>query len=280
MAAIKDGAFDYLPKNFSVDQLTLVVERASRQRRLALENRNLREQLQVTFALENVVGSSPAWPHVFELVKKAARSEANILILGETAPARSWSRAPSIATPARRRTVRAGQLRLVPEKLLESELFGTRRARSRRGPGEAGPGEVADGGTLFLDEIAELPVTLRSRCCARCRSARSGGSAAPRHRRGRARRRGDEPRSGGAVVEGQFREELYYRINVIEMRLPPLRERRRGRASGGPASSRARAETGRGHRRRGGGRAGAYRGPATSASCRTSSSAPAPWPRG
>ena len=74
VAAIKDGAFDYLPKNFSVDEFTLVVERALRQRRLALENRNLREQLQTTLALDNVIGRSPAMAQVFELVKKAARS--------------------------------------------------------------------------------------------------------------------------------------------------------------------------------------------------------------
>jgi DNA-binding NtrC family response regulator len=84
VAAIKDGAFDYLPKNFSVDQLTLVVERALRQRRLALENRNLREQLQTALGLDNVIGRSPAMAQVFELVKKAARSEANILVLGES----------------------------------------------------------------------------------------------------------------------------------------------------------------------------------------------------
>ena len=81
VSAIKDGAFDYLPKTFSVDQLTLVVERALRQRRLALENLHLREQLKTTFALDNVLGRSPAMAQVFELVKKAARSEANILVL-------------------------------------------------------------------------------------------------------------------------------------------------------------------------------------------------------
>ena len=84
VAAVREGAFDYLPKNFSVDQLTVTVERALRQRRLTQENRNLREQLQTTFALDNVIGRSPAMAQVFELVKKAARSEANILVLGES----------------------------------------------------------------------------------------------------------------------------------------------------------------------------------------------------
>src|SRR5262245_6047611 len=83
VAAIKDGAFDYLPKNFSVDQLRVAVERGPRQRDLALQNRDLREQLQGTRGFETDVGRSPAMTKVFELVRKAARSDANILVVGE-----------------------------------------------------------------------------------------------------------------------------------------------------------------------------------------------------
>ncbi|MBI1963585.1 MAG: sigma-54-dependent Fis family transcriptional regulator, partial [Candidatus Rokubacteria bacterium] len=84
VAAIKDGAFDYLPKNFSVEQLRVAVERGLRQRELQIENRNLRDQLQGTLGFENILGRSPAMARVFELVRKAARSEANILVLGES----------------------------------------------------------------------------------------------------------------------------------------------------------------------------------------------------
>ena len=84
VAAVREGAFDYLPKSFSVDQLRVAVERALRHRGLQMENRNLRSQLQQTLGFENVVGRSPAMAQVFELVKKAARSEANILVLGES----------------------------------------------------------------------------------------------------------------------------------------------------------------------------------------------------
>jgi DNA-binding NtrC family response regulator len=228
VAAIKDGAFDYLPKNFSVDQLTLVVERALRQRRLALENRNLREQLQTTLGLENVIGRSPAMAQVFELVKKAARSEANILVLGESGTGKEL-----IARAVHANSARATQAFVpvdcasLPENLLESELFGHEKG-AFTGAVRTKPGlmEVAGNGTLFLDEIGDLSVSLQVkllRALQERQIRRVGGtalidvdvrvvSATNRDLR-------------EAVAKGQFREELYYRVNVIEIRLPPLRER-------------------------------------------------------
>ena len=228
VAAIKDGAFDYLPKNFSVDQLTLVVERALRQRRLALENRNLREQLQTTLGLENVIGRSPAMAQVFELVKKAARSEANILVLGESGTGKEL-----IARAVHANSARAAQALVpvdcasLPENLLESELFGHEKG-AFTGAVRTKPGlmEVAGNGTLFLDEIGDLSVSLQVkllRALQERQIRRVGGtalidvdvrvvSATNRDLR-------------EAVAKGQFREELYYRVNVIEIRLPPLRQR-------------------------------------------------------
>jgi two-component system, NtrC family, response regulator HydG len=228
VAAIKDGAFDYLPKNFSVDQLTLVVERALRQRRLALENQHLREQLQTTLGLENVIGRSPAMAQVFELVKKAARSEANILVLGESGTGKEL-----IARAVHANSARAAQAFVpvdcasLPENLLESELFGHEKG-AFTGAVRTKPGlmEVAGNGTLFLDEIGDLSVSLQVkllRALQERQIRRVGGtalidvdvrvvSATNRDLR-------------EAVARGQFREELYYRVNVIEIRLPPLRER-------------------------------------------------------
>ena len=228
VAAIKEGAFDYLPKNFSVDQLLLVVERALRQRRLAMENRNLREQLQTTFALENVIGRSPAMAHVFELVKKAARSEANILVLGESGTGKELiARAVHANSPRAAQAFVPVDCASLPENLLESELFGHEKG-AFTGAVRAKPGlmEVAGAGTLFLDEIGELPVSLQVkmlRALQERQIRRVGGtslidvdvrvvSATNRDLR-------------EAVTKGQFREELYYRVNVIEIRLPPLRER-------------------------------------------------------
>jgi DNA-binding NtrC family response regulator len=228
VSAIKDGAFDYLPKNFPVDQLTLVVERALRQRRLALENLHLREQLRTTFALDNVVGRSPAMAQVFELVKKAARSQANILVLGESGTGKELiARAIHANSPRAAQAFVPIDCASLPENLLESELFGHERG-AFTGAVRAKPGlmEVAAGGTLFLDEIAELPVSLQVkllRALQERQIRRVGGtslldvdvrvvSATNRDLR-------------EAAARGNFREELYYRVNVIEIRLPPLRER-------------------------------------------------------
>ena len=159
VAAVKEGAFDYLPKTFSVDQLTVVVERALRQRRLALENRNLREQLQTTFALENVIGRSPAMAQVFELVKKAARSEANILVVGESGTGKELiARAVHANSPRAAQAFVPVDCASLPEHLLESALFGHEKG-AFTGAVRTKPGlmEVASGGTLFLDEIGELP---------------------------------------------------------------------------------------------------------------------------
>jgi DNA-binding NtrC family response regulator len=228
VAAIKEGAFDYLPKNFSVDQLQVAAERALRQRRLQVENRNLREQLQETLGLENIIGRSPAMARVFELVKKAARSEANILILGESGTGKELiARAIHANSPRAAQPFVPVDCASLPENLLESELFGhekgafTDAARSK-------PGlfETAHRGTLFLDEIAELALPLQSkllRAIQERQIRRVGGttqidvdvrlvSATNRNLR-------------EAVAERRFREELYYRVNVIAIELPPLRDR-------------------------------------------------------
>jgi DNA-binding NtrC family response regulator len=228
VAAIKAGAFDYLPKTFSLDQLTVAVERALRQRTLGVENKNLRAQLAAALGLENVVGRSPAMAQVFELVKKAARSEANILILGESGTGKELiARAVHANSPRAAHAFVPVDCASLPENLLESELFGHEKG-AFTGAVRTKPGlmEIADGGTLFLDEIGELPLGLQAkllRALQERQIRRVGGtalvdvnvrvvSATNRHVR-------------DAITKGTFREELYYRINVIEIRLPPLRER-------------------------------------------------------
>src|SRR5262249_35934619 len=141
----------------SVDQLRVAVERGLRQRDLQLENRNLKEQLQGALGFENILGRSPAMTKIFELVRKAARSDANILVLGESGPGKELiARATHAHTPV--------DCASLPEPLLESELFGhekgafTGAVKTKRGLIE-----VADRGTLFLDEIAEIPTTLQAK---------------------------------------------------------------------------------------------------------------------
>jgi two-component system response regulator HydG len=228
VAAVKEGAFDYLPKTFTVDQLQVSVERALRQRHLQVENRNLRDQLQATFGLENVIGRSPAMTRIFELVKKAARSDANILIGGESGTGKELiARAVHANSPRVSQPFVPVDCASLPEQLLESELFGHEKG-AFTGAIKTKPGliEMAHRGTLFLDEIGEMPMALQSKLlrAVQERQVRRVGatslvnvdvrivSATNRDLR-------------EAVTRGQFREDLYYRFNVIAIQLPPLRER-------------------------------------------------------
>ncbi len=228
VAAVKEGAFDYLPKDFSVEQLRLAVERALRHRGLQVENRNLRRQLQETLGLENIVGRSPAMTQVFELVKKAARSEANILVLGESGTGKEL-----IARAIHANSPRAGQpfvpvdCASLPEQLLESELFGHEKgAFTGAVRSKTGLMETAHRGTLFLDEIADLPASLQVkllRVLQERQIRRVGGTALVDVDVRLVSATNRDLRE--AIAKGQFREELYYRVNVIAIHLPPLRER-------------------------------------------------------
>jgi DNA-binding NtrC family response regulator len=228
VAAMREGAFDYLPKNFSIEQLRVAVDRALRHRGLEVENRNLRRQLQETLGFENLLGASPAMAAVFELVKKAARSEANILVLGESGTGKELiARAVHANSPRAGRAFVPVDCASLPENLLESELFGHERG-AFTGALRAKPGlmEVAHGGTLFLDEIAELPVGLQVkllRALQERQIRRVGGTALVDVDVRLVSATNRDLRD--TMSRGQFREELYYRVNVIEIRLPPLRER-------------------------------------------------------
>jgi DNA-binding NtrC family response regulator len=227
--AMRAGAFDYLLKPLpSNDVLRLAVQRAAERRRLIEENRRLREPLAPRAAFDLLVGQSPAMTAVFELVRKAARSEANILIQGESGTGKEL-----IARAIHAQSARAAEVFVpvdcaaLPDALLESELFGHERG-AFTGADRTKPGmiEVADRGTLFLDEIGELPKSLQSkllRALQERQIRRVGGtkfvnvdirlvSATNRD-------------TAELVRKGEFRDDLFYRVNVVTITLPPLRER-------------------------------------------------------
>ncbi len=228
VAAVKEGAFDYLPKPFSADHLRLTVERALRQRRLARENERLRDQLQTAYRFENIIGRSQVMTQVFELIRKAARSEANILVLGESGTGKELvARAIHANSPRAAQAFVAVDCASLPEPLLESELFGHEKG-AFTGAAKTKPGlmEVASSGTLFLDEIAELPVALQVkflRALQEQEVRRVGGTRPIRVDVRIVSATNRDLRE--AVAKGEFRQELYYRVNVIAIQLPPLRAR-------------------------------------------------------
>ncbi len=229
VAAVKAGAFDFLAKPFTMDQLTLAAERALAQRSLIIENRNLREQLNGVFGFEKIIGSSPAVQRVIDFVRKAARSEANILILGESGTGKELiARAIHANSPRAPGAFVPVDCAALPENLLESELFGHERG-AFTGAFAPKPGllETAAGGTVFLDEIGEMPASLQVKLLRAIQEReirRVGGTHQVRIDVRILSATNRDLRS--LVHSGKFRDDLFYRLDVIDVVLPPLRERK------------------------------------------------------
>jgi len=229
IAAMKEGAYDYLTKPFRVDEIRLVVEKALEKKSLARENRRLRTELRTQSRNRRVVGNSSAMQRVFELVSQVADSRANVLVTGESGTGKEMI-ARAIHEIGERRdgpfiTVNCAA---IPENLLESELFGhVRGAFTGALHNKEGLFELANGGTIFLDEVGDLPLPLQVKVLRAIqeKSFRRVGGTHDQQVDVRivsaTNRRLEEE-----VAQGRFREDLYYRLNVIEIPLPSLRERR------------------------------------------------------
>jgi two-component system response regulator PilR (NtrC family) len=228
--AMKQGAYDYLLKPFKVEELKLVVAKALEHRALVAENRVLRHRMgERRRQPEDILGASPSVEEVRQLVQKVAPTRTTVLITGESGTGKEVvARAIHEKGSRREQPFVAINCGAIPEGLIESELFGHEKG-SFTGAGETKPGlfEVAGSGTLFLDEVGELPpqvqVTLL-RALQERKIRRVGGSAdlavSARVMAATNRDLVEE------VAAGRFREDLFYRLNVIQIRMPPLRERR------------------------------------------------------
>jgi two-component system NtrC family response regulator len=227
--AMKRGAADYLGKPVDLDELEVLVARTLERRALVSENRALREQLESRYRLEGLETANPAMQDCINVAARAAGSRASILVRGESGTGKELlARAIHYASPRRRGPLVAVNVAALPETLLESELFGHERGaftgadRERRGRFE-----LADGGTLFLDEIGDLPRGTQVKLLRALQEQsfeRLGGSRtikvdvrviAATHRDLEAMAR-----------SGEFREDLLFRLDVVSVTLPPLRERR------------------------------------------------------
>jgi len=228
LETLKLGAFDYLTKPFTPDQLSMAVHRALKHRQLKEENLFLGRQVERTFRFDHMLGRSPAMLRIFELISRVAPTDSDVFITGETGTgkelvARSLH-ARSLRKHGRFVPVDCGA---IPEHLLESEFFGHERgAFTGAVASRMGLLEFAKGGTLFLDEVCELPIPLQAkllRCLQERRYRRVGGTEehAVDVRVVAATNRNPEEE----VKAGRFRQDLYYRLNVVRVEVPPLRER-------------------------------------------------------
>ncbi len=227
--AMKEGAFDFLTKPFPTDKLRLTLERARKMARLQQENRELRRAVEQTFRFENLVGSSEAMRRLYELLELTAPTMSTTLISGETGTGKELvARAIHYNSPrceAPFVTVNCGAL---PDSLVEAELFGHRKgAFTGADSNRPGKFEAADGGTLFLDEVGEIPLELQPKIL---RALQTGeidriGQDHPSRIDVRivAATNSDLEQ---AVSEGTFRRDLFYRLAVVQITVPPLRERR------------------------------------------------------
>ena len=227
--AMKLGAFDYLTKPFSLDEFRLLIERALEIKRLREDNVRLRKDINRYFCFPNIIGESAAMKKVFSLIEKVAPTDSTVLILGESGTGKEL-----IATTIHYQSARKVKPLIkincaaLPETLIESELFGHEKGAFtgaiRRKPGRF---ELANGGTIFLDEIGDMPLSTQTRLLRVIQEKtfeRVGGTETLKIdvRVLTATNRNLEEE----VKSGRFREDLYYRLNVIPVVIPPLRERR------------------------------------------------------
>ena len=227
--AIKKGIYDYIPKPFTPDEVRIPVRRALERKRLERENIALRTQIETRYSFNNIIGNSSEMHEVFRIMRHAASSESNVLITGESGTGKELvARAVhsnSVRTRKKFVTVNCGA---IPEGLMESELFGhVKGAFTGAVSDKRGLVEEADKGTLFLDEIGELPQVLQVKLL---RVLQDGdfsrlGDPVPRNVNVRVIAATNRDLKK-AIAEKNFREDLYYRLNVIPIELPPLRKRK------------------------------------------------------
>ena len=227
--AMKAGAFDYLAKPIKMDEVLLVIKRALDFRGLRRENMALKRQLKKKYKFHNFIGDSPEMHRVFRIIEKVADTDSTVLILGESGTGKELvAKAIHYHSPRREKPLIPVNCGAIPEELLESELFGhekgafTNAIRTR-----IGRFELANGGTIFLDEVAEMSPHLQVkllRVLQEHEFERLGGARTIKCdvRILAATNKNLEE----AVEKGKFREDLYYRLKVIPISLPPLRERR------------------------------------------------------
>jgi two-component system, NtrC family, response regulator AtoC len=226
--AMKLGIYDYLTKPIDLDELLIVIRRALKEQQLISENIDLKDKLKQTYSFENIIGVSGRMQEVFNKIQKVAATDATVLIRGESGTGKELiARAIHFQSARREKPLVEINCASIPETLLESELFGHERgAFTGAYKSKKGKFEVAHQGSLFLDEIGELPQSVQAKLLRVLQDrsfSRVGGieNITSDVRLIAATNSNLEK----VMADGRFREDLYYRLNVISIFIPPLRER-------------------------------------------------------
>lgn len=227
--AMKEGAYDYISKPFNPKEILIVIERFIKYRGIELENIRLKEELKEKKQFQQIIGISPAMQRVFEAIETVAVTDSSVMIYGESGTGKELvANAVHNLSLRKEKPIIKINCAAIPENLLESELFGHEKgAFTGAAHRKKGKFEYADGGTIFFDEIAEIPLTLQSkmlRVIEDHRFERIGGNESisvdvrTLYATGRNLKE--------MVQENKFREDLYYRLNVLPIKLPLLRDRK------------------------------------------------------
>jgi DNA-binding NtrC family response regulator len=227
--AMKAGATDFLLKPFSLDHLMQVVYKALEMRALREENRQLKEELGRRYEYDNIVGRSSSMQEIFATIERVAPTRATVLLAGESGVGKDLiARAIHFHSPRRDRPLVKINCTAIPENLMESELFGYEKG-AFTGAQTTKPGkfEQADTGTVFLDEIGDVPAAIQVKLLRilQEREFERLGSNVTRHIDVRVVAATNQDLRA-ALEQGTFREDLYYRLNVVPINIPPLRERK------------------------------------------------------
>ncbi len=227
--AMKMGAFDYLPKPFEPEEFQLVVERAFERRQLLQENITLKNEINAKYRFENIIGASPPMQNVFRLIARGAPTNSTVMIRGESGTGKELvARAIHYNSLRKDRAFVPVDCTSLSEGLLESELFGPLQGSFTGAvSNKSGLFQTADGGTLFLDEIGNISLTTQAKLLRFIEEREFKAVGDTRTRKVNIRLiTATNKDLESMVADGTFREDLYYRINIFPIEIPPLRDRR------------------------------------------------------
>ena len=229
VTAMREGAYDYITKPFKVEELKLTISRALHTHNLARENLDLRRQIQSVYAFDSIIGSSEPMTQLFEMMHRVKDTPITVLVCGETGTGKELvARALHVNGLRAERPFTAVNCGAIPEELMESELFGhVRGSFTGAHRDKLGLFQAADGGTLFLDEVGELSLSMQVKLLRALQSKRVKPVGGVEEQQVDVRIIAATNRVLLEEVQrGNFREDLYYRLNVVQLELPPLRTRR------------------------------------------------------